>query len=340
MLPRLTQGARGTLIERAAGVLQAWAGDKSPATLRAYGSDLAAFRAWSGALSDAEAVARFLAIGPGKAHAQAKLWRGSMGELAPRTVARRLAMLRSVVRSAKSQGTVLWDLDVKGPTLRGTKRDTTGPAPAEVAKMLAHLAREANRIQPWGWMDEIAVRDLAVLYLLVDSGLRRAELCSLHVRHLDLAQRTIFMEEKGSQGNRRKWVMSLRGRDALAEWLQHRSSAPGPVFTATRHDRRGIVPSTVYRIVVRRARAAGFEGWNPHKFRHTAGTELARTSPQAAQHFLRHRDVATTLAWYSDVPTDVTRSLVDRIARVCSLGRGEHARARRARRGVRFELAR
>ena len=335
----MSKGARDTLIERAAGVLEVWAADKSPATLRAYGSDLAAFAAWAGALSHAEAVAAFLRLGPANAYEAAERWRGTMGELAPRTVARRLAMLRSVVRAAQRQGKIVWTLEIEGPRkIKGTTREVVVPSPGEVAAMLAHVA--GARRHRYGWTDESAVRDLAVLYLLVDSGLRRSELCSLHVRHVNLAGRQIFMEEKGSDGNRRKWWISFRARDAIAAWLRIRTARPGPLFTADRHERRGIVPSTVYRIVVRRATAAGFPGWHPHGFRHTAGTELARRDPQAAQHFLRHADVATTMRWYAHQPTDVTRSLVDHIAKVCSLGGRDHARARRARRGVRFELAR
>lgn len=322
VLPRLSPGARDTLVSRAAGILETWTGNKSPATTRAYASDLTALATWAGASSHAEAVAAFLSLGPGKAYGAAQRWQGAMHDqgLAPRTIARRLSMLCSVVKTAKRERAIAWTLDVEGPkAARGTVRDTTGPPPADVARMLAHTARAR---------DGMAARDLAVLYLLVDSGLRRSELCSLHVRHVHLPERQIFTEEKGAGRNRIRWHVSPRARDALARWLRIRSSAPGPLF--------GIVASTVYRIVVRRAVAAGFPGWHPHGFRHTGGTELARRDPKAAQLWLRHRDVSTTLAWYRDVPSNPARQLVDEIARICSLGWRDHARARRARRGQWF----
>ena len=354
MLPRLKRSARETLCARAAGILATWVAGKSPATCRAYAADLGAFASWAGAASTDEAVAAFLALGPGKATAAAERWRGSMDGLAPRTVARRLATLRSIVRQAKRQGATHWTLDVDGPKIRGFTRDTRGPATSHVARVVASLAwglREAAN--GYGWLGSpaaAAVRDLAVILLLNDSGLRRSEVCSLHVRHVDLDRAMVQPAEKGAHGARQWWPISRRAAAALAAWLTYRTRAPGPVFIGTHGlspgvaPRDGLTPSAVYRIVRRRAEAVGLHGFRPHGFRHSAITEIQRTTGDLvlAQRFGRHASPATTSAHYVDAEPEHVRQLVEIVAAASSGASGSgsspgsrHASARRDPRGVR-----
>lgn len=346
MLARLTPGSRASLCARAAAILETWTAGKSGATCRAYGSDLEAFAAWAGAASSDEALAALLALGPGKAAAAAERWRGSMAELAPRTVARRLATLRSVVRAARRQGAVHWTLDVEGPTVRGFMRDTRGPRPAAVARVIGPLEAEIRHWNGAGWLGSrgsAAARDLAVILLLNDSGLRRSEVCSLHVRHVDLDEGMVQIAEKGSRGARQWWPVSARATVALARWLEYRTRAPGPVFLGTHGlspgiaPRDGLTPSGVYRLVQRRAAAVGLRGFRPHGFRHSAITEVQRSTGDLvlAQRFGRHASPMTTAAHYIDAAPEHVRALVELVAAASSSPASRHAAARKRPRGSR-----
>src|SRR4051794_116949 len=87
-------------------LLRAFLSGRSPRTLRAYAADLADFARWAGALDATEAARLLLAAGPGGANLAALSYRAHLLErgLAPATVARRLAALRSLVKLARTLG--------------------------------------------------------------------------------------------------------------------------------------------------------------------------------------------------------------------------------------------
>src|SRR5262249_56193714 len=96
--------------------------------------------------------------------------------LARATVNRRLAAIRSLVKLARVLGLVPWALDVEG--LRSeTYRDTRGPGRQGFRRLLAVLEGRA---------DAKGLRDRALIRLLFDLGLRRAEAVRLDVGDLGL----------------------------------------------------------------------------------------------------------------------------------------------------------
>jgi integrase/recombinase XerC len=109
-------------------LLSAFLSGRSPRTLHAYGADLADFALWAGAADAADAARRLLAAGLGAANEAALNYRNALvgRGLAPATVNRRLAALRSLLQLARTLGLSAWSLEVAG--VRGqTLRDTRGP---------------------------------------------------------------------------------------------------------------------------------------------------------------------------------------------------------------------
>src|SRR5262245_52123296 len=96
-------------------LLAAFLSGRSPQTLRAYRQDLDDFAAFLG-VPAADAAHRLLAGGPGHANGLGLAYRAQLlgRGLAPATVNRRLAALRSLVRLARTLGTTNWSLDVPG----------------------------------------------------------------------------------------------------------------------------------------------------------------------------------------------------------------------------------
>lgn len=290
---------------------------KAATTQRAYLSDLAAFAVWAGQPSAAEAVAAFLELEPGHAHDAATHWRSELeGQgLAPRSVARKLAALRMVVRQAKRGGHVAWDLDVAGPRIRGFTRNTRAPAPEDVDTLIRDM-REAGRAGG----GQLAIRDLAIVLLLHDSALRCSEALSLDVRHVDIVGEMVQIHEKGAQGDDRIWwPITGRTRVAVARWLKARGRSPGPLFCSVGIGRASsrISRKTVWRRVVWWAEQSGFDGWRPHGLRKAAGTRLQRATGdlERVRRFLRHRDVNTTSAHYVETEQDAVRGDMAIIAR-------------------------
>ena len=93
--------------------------------------------------------------------------------LAPATINRRLAAIRSLTKLARLLGVVPWAIEVQDVP-QETLRDTRGPGVETVAEMLRLAA--APR-------DSYAVRNVAMLRVMFDLALRVSE-----VRQLDVAE--------------------------------------------------------------------------------------------------------------------------------------------------------
>jgi site-specific recombinase XerD len=115
--------------------------------------------------------------------------------------------------------------------------------------------------------DFFARRDLAIIRLLFDSGLRRAELAGLAVEDIDLAERAVIVLGKGRRPRAvsfgRKTAQALdRYVRARARHKDHES----PSLWLGQHG--PITESGVRRIVRKRGERAGIEGLHPHMLRH------------------------------------------------------------------------
>lgn len=111
-------------------------------------------------------------------------------------------------------------------------------------------------------------RDLALISLLFDTGLRRSEAASIRLDGLNLDEQFVVVAAKG----RRDRVIAF-GRQTLRtldRYLRHRAKQ---TFQADPHlfigTQGALTPSGVYQIVCARAAAAGLTGIHPHLFRHT-----------------------------------------------------------------------
>jgi integrase/recombinase XerC len=289
---------------------------RSPRTLRAYSGDLADFARFAGAASAQAAVAGLLALAPGDANGVALAYRTALTGrgLSPATVARRLAALRSVVKLAKMLGRVDWTLSVEAPKVE-TYRDTSGPGRDGWDELLAVARRRAPTPGRPG------KRDLAILRLLHDLGLRRAEVVALDLGDVDLMKGQVQVRGKGKLQDA---PLSLPAptRAALADWIAHRPGGPGPLFVrldngARRADGRRLTGDGLYKIVAELGKAAGLRRpVRPHGLRHQAITQALDATGgdvRAVQRFSRHASPATLLR-YDDNRRDLAGDVAKRIA--------------------------
>lgn len=300
--------AHTNTIARADSLLSAFLSGKSAKTVRAYAADVGAFAAFAG-LADAESVARTLAAaGHGEANRMAHEWRASMlaANLSPATINRRLAALRSLVTLARTFALVSWSLDV--PSVKAAAyRDTAGCGRDGVAKMLA--VAQADRTAK-------GVRDVLLLRLLWDLGLRRAEVCGLDVADYDDARGTLAVLGKGK---RERVLLTLPAPTvaAIRSWLGVRGLSAGPLVGSLDHARKGerLTGAGVYAIVQRLGDAAGVKA-RPHGVRHASIThalDVNRGDVRAVQRFSRHADVRT-LCKYDDNRADMAGAVAASIA--------------------------
>lgn len=249
-------------------LLELFLAGRAARTLDAYREDLRDLARHLGLQVD-ETIARLIGGGAGAAHRLALAYRGALLErkLAPATVNRRLASLRSLVRMARITGLVDWELELPGVRQK-TLRDTAGPGKAGFQRLLrAAAAQEPGK----------AARDVAILRLLHDVALRRAELIGLDVDDVELegAPACAWVVGKGSLERTR---VNLPGPTvaAVAAWLAVRGEEAGPFFRnldrAAKGDGR-LSGSGVYKLLRSLGATAGVgRGARPHGLRHTAIT--------------------------------------------------------------------
>jgi len=123
--------------------------------------------------------------------------------------------------------------------------------------------------------DFISRRDLAVLSLMLDTGLRRGELAGMRVKDLNLGQMVAFIEASTSKSRRGRAVaFGPTTAKAITRYLRH-PKAPHAPEDALWRARTGLplTGNEVYHTIRRRAAQAGIRV-HPHQLRHTWASHM------------------------------------------------------------------
>ncbi|MCX6125407.1 MAG: tyrosine-type recombinase/integrase, partial [Proteobacteria bacterium] len=196
-------------------------GGKRPLTREAYQLDLKDFTEFLGAASTADALNELTSLNSGDANHRVLLYRSMMQEkkLAPATINRRLATIRSITKLARVLGKITWAIEIPNLAVQNY-RDTKGPALAAFKRML-DATKESSPIK--------SARDLALLRLLFDLALRASEAVSLDIADYDLEASTLAILGKG-RTQKEKLTVPDTSKTALKIWITERGSEAGPLF--------------------------------------------------------------------------------------------------------------
>ena len=257
----------------------------SDATQRAYRSDLRGFARWLDQqdLSLDDVDARVLT------EYAAMLGRGRPRRLAPATIARKLAAVRALLRSALGPGRV--------PEVRLAPRR---PRRLPHVDKTDDVDRELQALEGEG---PIPLRNRALAELVYSAGLRSKEAVELDVADVDFEQEAVHVLGKGSKER----VVPL-GEEA-AHWLalylrdgrpQLARGAENALFLSVRG--RRLDTSTLRRVIP-----------HPHHLRHAFATHLLEGGAdlRVIQELLGHSSLSTTQV-YSHVDGRRLRRVYDR----------------------------
>jgi integrase/recombinase XerC len=280
--------------DKTAALIESFLSGRNPLTIRAYKQDLADFAAFLSTDNVGGAARRLLSLAPGDANALALAYRTKLVErgLQGATINRRLSALRAMVRLARVFGLVPWALEVSNLKTE-SYRDLRGPGIGALRRVLAILTQRE---------DPKAKRDLALLRVLHDLGLRRAEVVSFDLEHLDLSVGTLSVLGKG-RAQRVFLTLPQQTRAALSDWLSVRGMALGPLFRNFDRARKGgrLTGNGLYRLV------RGYGLGRVHGLRHlslTTALDVTGGDLRRVQRFSRHKDVRV-LGLYDDARTDL-----------------------------------
>ncbi|WP_307452208.1 MULTISPECIES: tyrosine recombinase XerC [Microbacterium] len=274
----------------------------SPATVRAYGADLADLVAALGDRPIADVDVDDL---------REWQWQATKAGRAKSTAARRLSTVRGMFAWASEQGLVTHDPSQR---MSSPKRGRTLPSVA-TADALDEVLVDAAAAAEGG--DAIALRDHALLELLYGSGARVSEICGLDLDDVDHERRTVRLRGKGDKervvpfglpAERALQSYLVRARPVLLARRGARASDDGSrsasalavgderaVFFGAKGARLG--PRAVHALVSRTvAPRVGAEVLGPHALRHSAATHLldGGADLRAVQEILGHASLGTT----------------------------------------------
>jgi site-specific recombinase XerD len=257
----------------------------SDGTRRAYGSDLREFGRWFGPDSPVEDIdVRVLAdwvseLGRARAH----------GKLAPATIGRKLASVRSLLRFTRGPGYVP-DASL-APRLQ--RRLPNAPKQGEVEDIVAGLAGDSA----------LALRNQALVELVYSAGLRSAEAVGLDLGDVDFEQEHVHVRRgKGAKdrivplGEEAAYLVARYRREARPQLAR---GAENALFLSVRG--RRLDTSTLRRLVP-----------HPHRLRHAFATHLLEGGAdlRTIQELLGHASLSTT-QMYSHVDAKRLRKVYD-----------------------------
>jgi site-specific recombinase XerD len=235
--------------------------------------------------------------------------------LARSSIRRRASVIRRFYRFCEREGVVTGNPAELLTLPKARSRLPRVLKRGEVGRMLASASErvEGGEVPAEAW------RDLALVELLYDAGLRAGEACALQTGDVDTAEGWLRVEQgKG----RRDRVVPLADAAAVAitAYLRHgrpalarRSASPDP-GTVFLNGRGRTMTTRDVRCVVARLGTSTLDGrpvW-PHLLRHSFATHLLEGGAdlRSVQELLGHADVGSTQI-YTHVTSDRLRAVYD-----------------------------
>ena len=161
------------------------------------------------------------------------------------------------------------------------------------------------------------IRDVAIVTLLLGTGMRISECVGLNVSDIDFSINGLKITRKG--GNQTILYFSDEVKVALVDWLNERSTnkylVDEPALFVSLQNRR-ITPRAVQKLVKKYAEiTTPLKKITPHKLRSTYGTSLYRETGDIyiVADVLGHKDVNTTKKHYAAMSEDLRRSVADKV---------------------------
>ena len=299
---------------------------KSEKTLKSYMTALEDFSDFLRQKNIESALQYFFKLDGGKANILVNEYKQTLldkAKNAPATINRKLSALRAVAKLGRMLGLISWQIEVKNLPATSYK-DTSGPG-SEVIEMLIQSLE--NQKTPK------ATRDIAILRLFHDLGLRRTELSNIDFDDIVPRQSIVWIMGKGRL-EKEALTLPQPTLESIIKWVQIRGTQAGPLFYSLDNgsgknqgeravtDHRRLSGQGIWKIITTYGKSIGIR-IKPHGIRHTAITnaveltdEMGLTLDQAMD-FSRHKRVETLMV-YRDRIDNVQGKLADAVAKKLS----------------------
>ena len=263
----------------------------NPQTKRAYQNDVQEFMAFAG-IEDPHAFRQV-----GRSHILA--WRRDLERraLGSATIRRKLSALSSLFDALCEANAV------QGNPVDGVKRPKVASQEGSTPAIGDHQARALLAAPDTSTLQ--GLRDRAILATLLYHGLRRAELCALHLGDLQDRRGVRHLRVLGKGSKVRYVPLHPAAAGDIAAYLEvagHGDDKAAPLFQPVSNNARGtgrsITPDGVYKVLAKYAGMVGIDisGFGPHALRATAITNALEHNAdlEKVQDWVGHANISTT----------------------------------------------
>lgn len=232
------------------------------------------------------------------------------------TVNRRLSGLTVFFRWCVEQGYIASNPAEKikrSRTITAAPKWLSRPETYTILRLLDQQVQIA-KAKNLDYSELIAVRNLAMVRLMLNAGLRVGEICDLKLTDVKIAERSgSVLVRYGKGGKQREIPLNLDARKALQTWLNIRLAEGEYLFNGPEGDKLG-------RLVVnwhigQLGKKAGLPDLHPHRLRHTFGKNLVDSGVplDRVAMLMGHSNLSTTARYTMPGESDLQRA-VDKIS--------------------------
>lgn len=193
---------------------------------------------------------------------------------------------------------------VKNPCKRITRIDTKKKAPVVYSDYAMECVRDSCK----------NIRELAIVDLLISTGLRVDEICNLRLKDIDWDNNQMLIHGKGNK--ERIVPLSVRGKKHLQDYLNDiKDKGKKEYLFYSTHSKDGRISNNrMGKIVKEIVNRAGYPNITIHSFRKYFASNLNRkgVDPVIIQELLGHDSFNTTQRYYLAKSTNRAKDIVDR----------------------------
>lgn len=153
-----------------------------------------------------------------------------------------------------------------------------------------------------------ADRNRAIIYLLLDTGLRASELCKLRIHEVDIKNQRVKVMGKGTK--ERILPFSARTGQVLWKYLAQRKGATAGDALFISKTGRPLTRMTLLHLLIGIGERAGVKKVNCHRFRHTFAINYLRNGgdPWSLQMMLGHSSMETVKIYLALAQADLEKT--------------------------------
>jgi integrase len=181
-----------------------------------------------------------------------------------------------------------------------------------------HRYRGQERPQRKGYRP---YRNRAIVYTLIETGMRRAAVRNLNLKDVDLKKRIVSAEEKG--GRKHTYKLTSEALAAIKDYIEkerkqdHKRWKSPALFLSpatTAHGNGRLSPNVINTVWNEACQLAEVEGHTPHAARHAMGRHLIEKTGNiaAVQRQLGHTNAAYSIQYARVTDQELAEALDDR----------------------------